>query len=64
AAASILAKTSRDAYMAALHEEYPQYNWHVNKGYATLAHRRSIMEHGLSPYHRKTFGICATSNTL
>lgn len=61
AAASILAKTHRDEYMRKLHEEYPHYGWNDNKGYGTVAHRRSIKEHGLSPYHRKTFGICKTA---
>lgn len=58
AAASILAKTHRDAYMHQLHEQYPQYGWLKNKGYATAQHRKKIIEFGLSPYHRKTFGIC------
>lgn len=55
AAASILAKTHRDALMTALHEEFPYYGWNENKGYATEFHRNAIQEHGLSPYHRKTF---------
>ena len=58
AAASILAKTHRDEYMHRLHNQYPQYGWNANKGYGTAAHRRSIDEHGITPYHRKTFGIC------
>ena len=58
AAASILAKTHRDEYMLRLHEEYPQYGWQENKGYGTTFHRKQINEHGLSPYHRKTFGMC------
>jgi ribonuclease HII len=58
AAASILAKTHRDEYMQRLHLEYPQYGWNENKGYGTLYHRQKINENGLSPYHRKTFGIC------
>lgn len=58
AAASILAKTHRDEYMRQLHTEYPHYGWNENKGYATRYHRASIKEHGLTPYHRKTFGIC------
>jgi ribonuclease HII len=60
AAASVLAKTYRDDFMVKAHAEYPQYNWHENKGYGTPAHRNGIKEHGLSPYHRKTFGICKT----
>ncbi|MBS1688714.1 MAG: ribonuclease HII [Bacteroidetes bacterium] len=58
AAASILAKTHRDEFMHSLHEKHPQYGWNENKGYATRNHRERIKEHGLSPYHRRTFGIC------
>lgn len=57
AAASILAKTHRDEYMERLAEEYPVYQWHKNKGYPTIVHRTAALEHGLSPYHRKTFTI-------
>lgn len=57
AAASVLAKTYRDAYMRRLHEEFPQYNWMQNKGYGTPEHRRAIEEHGLCKYHRKSFNI-------
>lgn len=55
AAASILAKTYRDEYMLQLHEEFPQYHWNKNKGYATADHRSAIMQHGYSPLHRKSF---------
>lgn len=55
AAASVLAKTYRDDYMIKLHEEYPLYGWNVNKGYPTPQHRRAVIEHGLTPYHRTTF---------
>lgn len=55
AAASVLAKTYRDAYMLELHRDFPQYGWDANKGYGTAAHRRSILTYGLSPYHRKSF---------
>lgn len=58
AAASILAKTHRDEYMQRLHDQHPQYGWNENKGYGTPHHRRNIREHGLTPYHRRTFGIC------
>ena len=58
AAASILAKTHRDDYMQLLHNEYPCYGWNENKGYGTKKHREQIKKNGLSPYHRKTFGIC------
>ena len=55
AAASVLAKTYRDAYMLHLHEQYPRYGWNSNKGYGTPAHRQAIMEHGLCEHHRKSF---------
>jgi ribonuclease HII len=57
AAASILAKTYRDALMEALHEEYPMYNWKQNKGYPSLEHRKAIAQYGLTKYHRKSFKI-------
>lgn len=57
AAASILAKTSRDAYMHQLHHEYPCYSWHTNKGYGTEEHRHAIESHGICKYHRKSFNI-------
>ena len=57
AAASILAKTYRDDYMLRLHDEFPQYHWAENKGYPTPAHYAAIKEHGISPYHRKTFNL-------
>jgi len=57
AAASVLAKTYRDAYMETLHEEYPMYNWIQNKGYPTLEHRRAIQKYGLTKYHRKSFKL-------
>ncbi len=55
AAASILAKTHRDAYMRKLHKEFPYYGWDHNKGYPTLQHKLAIQAHGSSVYHRKTF---------
>ena len=55
AAASVLAKTHRDEYMLRLAEEYPQYGWASNKGYPTREHRLAVREHGLTPYHRRTF---------
>ena len=55
AAASILAKTYRDDYMNNLALQHPVYQWDVNKGYPTKAHRAAIEEHGISPFHRKTF---------
>lgn len=55
AAASILAKTYRDDYMDALHQEFPQYDWLKNKGYPTLHHRKVIREIGITSFHRKSF---------
>ncbi|WP_136465785.1 ribonuclease HII [Flagellimonas onchidii] len=55
AAASILAKTYRDAYMAKIHEEFPMYNWKKNKGYPTKEHREAIKKYGITKYHRKSF---------
>lgn len=57
AAASILAKTFRDDYMAGLHREFPCYGWDRNKGYPTAAHREAIRRYGVSPYHRRTFNL-------
>lgn len=57
AAASILAKTFRDDYMARLSEEYPQYDWAENKGYPTRRHREAIRRYGPSPYHRLSFRL-------
>lgn len=57
AAASVLAKTYRDDYMNRLHEEFPVYDWIHNKGYPTPKHRSAIAEHGITPYHRKSFNL-------
>ena len=57
AAASILAKTYRDDYMNRLAEEYPQYDWRSNKGYPTKKHREAIREHGITPYHRRSYNL-------
>ncbi len=57
AAASILAKTHRDAYMEKLHQQFPQYGWNRNKGYGTLEHRIGIEKNGLCIHHRKSFNI-------
>ena len=62
AAASILAKTYRDEYMASIHKEYAHYGWDKNKGYGTLIHRKAIEENGLCKYHRKSFNILADSS--
>ncbi|SHJ17755.1 RNase HII [Mesonia phycicola] len=57
AAASILAKTARDEFMAKIHEEYPMYNWKQNKGYPTKQHREAIEKYGITKYHRKSFRL-------
>ncbi len=57
AAASVLAKTSRDAYMAAIHEEFPMYNWKQNKGYPTAEHRAAIKQYRITKYHRRSFKL-------
>lgn len=57
AAASVLAKTYRDDFMNALHEQYPYYDWNRNKGYPAPKHREGIRLHGTTPYHRMTFNL-------
>ncbi len=57
AAASILAKTYRDDYMASLAAEYPQYDWQSNKGYPTRKHRDAIRQYGITPYHRRSYNL-------
>lgn len=55
AAASVLAKVTRDRYMEKLHEEFPMYNWAKNAGYLTKEHLDAIDKHGLCKYHRPSF---------
>jgi ribonuclease HII len=55
AAASIIAKVTRDAIMEKLSAEYPVYNWAQNKGYPTKEHIQAVKKYGITPYHRKTF---------
>ena len=57
AAASVLAKTYRDEYMNAIHEEFPMYNWKQNKGYPTKEHREAIRKYGVTKYHRMSFRL-------
>lgn len=64
AAASILAKTYRDSYMRQLHEQYPQYGWHANKGYPTTEHRRAIRHYGTTPFHRLSYRLLPDSPEL
>ncbi|MCR5455045.1 MAG: ribonuclease HII [Bacteroidales bacterium] len=58
AAASILAKTYRDEWMTKAAADFPQYNWEKNKGYPTKDHRLAIIEHGVCPLHRLSYGPC------
>lgn len=62
AAASVLAKTHRDAIMRRLAIQYPGYGWEQNMGYPTAAHIAALRELGLTPHHRRTFAPCRTLN--
>jgi ribonuclease HII len=64
AAASILAKTVRDAEMLGLHEQYPMYGFDRHMGYPTAAHFKALEEHGASPVHRRSFGPVARQLSL
>lgn len=55
AAASIIAKVYRDNLMVRLHKRFPAYDWDQNAGYGTPAHKAAIREHGLTPFHRRSF---------
>lgn len=55
AAASILAKVTRDCYMINLHEKHPHYDWHTNKGYGTKSHIAGLKRAGITKHHRKSF---------
>lgn len=57
AAASVLAKTNRDAYMEKIHHDFPHFNWINNKGYPTKQHRAAILEFGSCAHHRKSFKL-------
>jgi ribonuclease HII len=57
AAASILAKTYRDALMENLALQFPAYHWETNRGYPTPAHREAIRQFGVTPHHRKSFQL-------
>ena len=57
AAASIVAKVTRDRLMAAYAEEHPGYGWESNRGYPTPDHRRALRELGPTPLHRRSFGL-------
>ncbi len=64
AAASILAKTVRDAEMRELHSRYPMYGFDRHMGYPTAAHCKALKEHGASPVHRRSFGPVARQLSL
>ncbi len=64
AAASILAKTHRDALMEQAANKYPMYGWDKNAGYPTVAHRAAIRAHGITPLHRKSFKLLPDQLTL
>ncbi|HHC78243.1 MAG TPA: ribonuclease HII [Flavobacteriia bacterium] len=64
AAASVLAKTYRDAYMEKIHSDFPEYNWKQNKGYPTKQHREMIQKIGITKYHRKSFKLLPSQLTL
>ncbi len=58
AAASILAKVSRDRHMHELHEAYPHYGWITNAGYSTAVHLSALETHGPCEHHRRSFAPC------
>ena len=64
AAASILAKVTRDEYMEKMHDEYPQYGWNKNKGYGTLEHRKAILKYGITPLQRTSFALFDTQTSF
>ena len=57
AAASIIAKVTRDRLMADLATDHPGYGWETNRGYPTPEHRRALNALGLTPHHRRSFGL-------
>lgn len=64
AAASVLAKTYRDEFLEKMHQEFPVYDWNKNKAYPTKKHRESIIKHGITPYHRKSYNLFPTQHKL
>ncbi len=59
AAASIIAKVTRDRMMIKLHEEFPHYGWNKNMGYGTKSHIEALKQHGITIHHRKSFAPVA-----
>ena len=64
AAASILAKTTRDEIMSNLHKKHPQYDWNKNKGYPTKKHRAAILKYGATKEHRMSFNLLGDDTQL
>jgi len=64
AAASVLAKVTRDNYMKRMSKRHPFYSWETNKGYPTKFHRQSIVDYGISPLHRKSFKLLDDESQL
>jgi ribonuclease HII len=64
AAASVVAKVDRDAFMESLSAENPHYGWAKNKGYGSVVHRQAISEYGPSIYHRLSWSLPATEEQL
>jgi ribonuclease HII len=64
AAASILAKVTRDRHMAALDRRYPGYGWAHNAGYGTLEHRAALLHLGVTPEHRRSFSLVSQHSLL
>ena len=64
AAGSILAKVQRDNDMIELSKEYPEYKWDENKGYCQTEHFDLIKEHGLTKWHRRSYGVCKTEKKI
>lgn len=59
AAASIIAKVSRDRIMAELDQDYPLYGWAKNAGYGTARHQEALILHGVTPHHRRSYAPIA-----
>lgn len=57
AAASVVAKVQRDRVMVDLHRQFPAYGWLGNKGYGAAVHRNALIEHGITPYHRRSWKL-------
>lgn len=64
AAASILAKTERDAMMVELATEHPEYGWHLNKGYAAPEHIEALRRLGPTPHHRRSWSLPGVSSLI